>query len=139
MVCANEGPTISVAAGVGLVMVTLRSAVRCNVVKIALVLFPGTGSMTVAEPMVAESCLVLSCAALAAKAALGKLPVMAMLFGLLATVKLTKAKLSPAGSQVVTPGAAAQFTPDTKNPAGNEFATLTLVASLGPALDKVSV
>src|SRR5712672_1305951 len=76
MVCANDGPTISVAAGVGLVMVTLRSAVRCNVVRIALLLFPGTGSMIVAEPIVAESCLVLSCAALAANAALGKLPVM---------------------------------------------------------------
>ena len=95
--------------------------------------------MTVAEPMVAESCLVLSCATLAANAALGKLPVITMLFGLLAVVKLAKVKLSPAGSQVVTPGAAAQFTPDTKNPAGNEFATLTLVASLGPPFDRVKV
>src|SRR5438309_8536351 len=111
MVCANEGPTIKVAAGVGLVMVTFRSAVRCSVVRIEVLLLPGLGSMTFAEPMVAESCLVLSCATPAAKAAFGKLPVMAMLMGLPATGKLTKAKFSPAGSQVVTPGAEAQFTP----------------------------
>lgn len=137
MVCAKDGPTISVAAGVGLVMVILRSELRCKVVITELLLFPGTRSMMVAEVMLAESCLVLSDAAVFDNAAFGKLPVMvrvpfpaAPAFNVspLQELELEHPARLPAPTAV-----------DTTNPAGFEFAIETFVASFGPRFATVSV
>src|SRR5882724_4715697 len=119
------------------VTATIRSEVRCKVGKMLLVWLPGLLSTTEAEPMVAESCLVLSCNAPAANAALLKLPVMVMVCGLAAAANVGSAKFAPFVSQGVT--APLQTTPETVNPIGKIFVTVTLMASLGPKLFNVRV
>src|SRR5438445_164419 len=116
--------------------VTPRSEARCSVATALLVLLTAFESTTAVEPIVTESVL-LALGTPAPNAPAGKLPLMVMVCGLEAVLNVVKAKLKPAGSQVVTP--AEHTTPVTLNPAGNVFARLTLVASFGPALVNVRV
>src|SRR5438270_378066 len=105
-----------------------RSEARCKMAVALLALLAAFESTTVVEPMVVESVL-LVLATPAPNAPAGKLPLIVMVCGLEAVGKVVRAKLKPAGSQVVIP--AEHTTPVTLNPVGNVFATATLVASFG--------
>src|SRR5436853_440261 len=103
----------------------LKCAARCKVVVTLLELLARLESTTEVELILAASCLVLSETTPVPSAAFPKFPVMVMVCGLEAVGNVVRAKLRPAGSQVVTP--TEHTTPVTLNPAGNVFATVTLV------------
>src|SRR5438445_147361 len=106
---------------------TPRSAPRCKVAVALLALFAAFESTTAVEPMVPESFKVVLCTP-APRAALGKLPVMVIVWGLFAVAKLERAKFWPAASQVVMK-ALHTGGPESTKPVGNVFATVTLIAS----------